>query len=121
MFEYHKIPEWYNMYLDYNTLKMQIYVFRDGCNLYKETKKRMAKSQSQVMDERAAGVKDEVVDQERGPREPDHGENGCRNSSDVHTSFHIEHVMRLPGYYFLSVDKSRLICLNKLVKAALMG
>ena len=33
VFEYHKIPEWYNMYLDYKSLKMQIEVFKDGCKL----------------------------------------------------------------------------------------
>ena len=31
-FEYHKIPEWYNMYFDYEFLKEVIGLFKVDCN-----------------------------------------------------------------------------------------
>lgn len=41
LFEYHKIPEWYYMYLDYNSLEMQIQAFKDGCQLSKQERKEL--------------------------------------------------------------------------------
>ena len=48
VFEYHKIPEWYNMYLDYKSLKMQIEVFKDGCKLYESYQKDQTKDKNRV-------------------------------------------------------------------------
>lgn len=30
-FEYHRIPEWYHKYLNYHALKLQIEIFKNGC------------------------------------------------------------------------------------------
>lgn len=41
-FEYHRIPEWYHMYLNYHALKLQIEIFKNGCESRKPNTLRIS-------------------------------------------------------------------------------
>lgn len=88
LFEYHKIPEWYYMYLDYNSLMNQIEAFKRGCKKTEEERKL-----------KAAG---------------DQGTNKVQDEGLKPAQIHAGSMqIKLPGYYCLNMDKKAFISLNE--------
>ena len=112
LFEYHKIPEWYNMYLDYNSLKMQIEIFKDGCKLYKSFKKANKADANRIQD---GPNPDYQIDHHIEASTARH-----RRQTNL-TNFQIGYMIKLPGYYYLSVEKCALVSLNDAILRALIA
>jgi len=93
-FEFHRIPEWYHKYLNYHALKLQIEIFKDGCDFGKPSYKS-------IMDTSL---------------EPKSEENNLRDSIK---NFKLHRLVKLPGFYYLNINTQTLLSLNSWIKPIL--